>query len=199
MEAVTGPGAAEPGVALALDILEPSLGGKGGCVILGVFADIFAESKRGIGFEGRIEADEQRLAFVDALKLVHPVSHGNVVDRRSPTGPAEKIPRPPYPSSPRHEPDVAMQVNRVGGIGDRTQNGALPLVGIGEHLERLIAVSCNHDMVVGLAGAMAVGHDNATRFSFDGGNRAAEANTVPKRIGQFLDVVSAAALDGSPD
>src|SRR5580698_9111682 len=54
-------------------------------------------------------------------------------------------------------------------------------------------------MVVGLAGAMAVGHDNATRFSFDGGNRAAEANTVPKRIGQFLDVVSAAALDGSPD
>src|ERR1700733_4672685 len=183
MEAVTGPGAAEPGMALALDVLEPSLGGKGGCVILGMFADISAESKRGIGFEGRIEADEQRFAFVDALKLVHPVGHGNVVDGRSLAGPAQKIPCPPYPSSSRHESGVAVQVNRVGGIADRAQNGALPFVGIGEYLERLIAVSCNHDMVVDFTGAMAVGHDYATRFPLDRSNRAAEANAVPKRVG----------------
>src|SRR3984885_12169980 len=183
METVTGPGAAEPGVALALDVLEPPLGSKGGCVILGMFADIFAESECGIWFERGIEADEQRFAFVDALKLVHPVSHGNVVERRSLPRPAQKIPCPPYPSPPGHQSGVAVQVNRVGGIADRAQNGALPFVGIGEHLERLIAVSCNHDMVVGFTGAMAVGHDDATRFPLDRSNRAAEANAVPKRVG----------------
>ena len=37
------------------------------------------------------------------------------------------------------------------------------------------------------------------RFPLDGGHRAAEANAVAKRAGQFLDIVPAAALDGSPD
>src|ERR1700722_6192869 len=183
METVTGPGTAEPGVALALDVLEPPLGSKGGCVILGMFADIFAESERGSGFERGIEADEQRFAFVDSLKLVHPVSHGNVVERRSLPRPAQKIPCPPYPSPPGHQSGVAVQVNRVGGIADRAQNGALPFVGIGEHLECLIAVSGNHVMVVGFTRAMAIGHDNTAGFSLDGGNRTAEANTVAKRAG----------------
>src|SRR3984957_14495292 len=183
MEAVTGPGATEPSMALSLNVIEPPLGGKGGCVILGMFADIFAESEWGIGFEGGIEADEQRFAFVDALKLVHPIGHRDVVDGRALPRPAQKIPRPPYPSPPRHESGVAVQVNRVGGIADRAQNGALPFVGIGEHLECLIAVSGNHDMVVGFIRAMAVGHDNTAGFSLNGGNRTAEANTVAKRAG----------------
>src|SRR6476619_4594291 len=107
METITGPGATEPGMAAALDFAKPLLCGKGGGIILRVFADVFAEGERGLRLERRIEADEQRLAFVNALQAVHPVGDRDIVDGRALALPAQEIPRRPGAPALRHQARIA--------------------------------------------------------------------------------------------
>src|ERR1700742_3977456 len=140
VESISGPGATEPGVTLSLNLHKPFLRGKGGRVILGMFADKLAEGELRVGLERGIEADKQRLVPVDTLKLVHPVGNGNVVDSASLTGPAQKVPSRPDPPPAGHQPGIPVKVNHVGRIADGAQHRSLPLVGIGKHLERLVAV-----------------------------------------------------------
>src|ERR1700733_11960380 len=113
--------------------------------------------------------------------------------------PAQEIPRRPCAPPPGHEPGVAVQVNRVGRIADCAEDGALAFVRIRKHFKRLIGVRCDHDMIIGLAAAMAVGDDDTACLALDGSDRTTETDVMSKRSGQFLDVGSAAALDGSPD
>src|SRR5207237_492957 len=77
VKSIAGPGAAEPGMAAALNLAEPLLPGKGGGVILRMLNHVLAEGKLRIGLEQRVEADEQRLVVVDALQRVHPIGHGD--------------------------------------------------------------------------------------------------------------------------
>ena len=99
------------------------LGGKGSGVILRMIAHIFAERQRRIGFERRVEADEQRLALVDALKPVHPVGHRDVVFGRALALPAQEIPRRPGPPAFRHQSDVTMQIDCIWRVADGAENG----------------------------------------------------------------------------
>jgi hypothetical protein len=71
--------AAEPGVTPALNLGQLLLGRESRCVILRMIAGIFAERQRRIRFERRVEADEQRLILVEALKPVHPVGYRDIV------------------------------------------------------------------------------------------------------------------------
>src|SRR6476661_2030261 len=73
VESISGPRAAEPGMAPALDFAEALLGGKGGGAILRMLDREPAEGERRIGLDRRVEADEQRLLVVDTLQRVHPV------------------------------------------------------------------------------------------------------------------------------
>jgi len=94
-----------------------------------MFAEVLAEGQRGIGRDRRVEADEQRLVGIDALQLVHPIGHGDVVGDAFPARPAQEIPRGPGAPALRHQAGVAMQIDRIGGIADRAQDGALAVVG----------------------------------------------------------------------
>src|SRR5579872_5328689 len=106
VETVTGPGAAKPDTALALDFAEPLLRREGGRIILRMFANICPESKLGIRFERRIKADEQWPAPVDTLEFVHPIGHGDVIRGLSLAGPAKEIPRSPSMPPFGHQFDV---------------------------------------------------------------------------------------------
>ena len=121
-----------------------------------MLAEVLAEGQRGIGRDRRVEADEQRLVVINALELVHPIGHGDVVGDAFPARPAQEIPRGPGAPALRHQRRIAVQVDRVGGIADRAKYRALAVVGIRQHRQRLIAVGSNHDMIVGVGLAVAV-------------------------------------------
>src|SRR4051812_48475205 len=57
VEAIAGPCAAEPGVALALNLVEALLRGKGSGVVLRMLDPVFAEGQCRIGLDRRVEAD----------------------------------------------------------------------------------------------------------------------------------------------
>ena len=199
MEAISGPRAAEPGMAPPLDLAKAFLGGKGLGVVLRMFAPVLAEGQRRIGREWRIEADEQRLVVGNALQPVHPVGHGDVVFGPALALPAQKIPRRPGPPALRHQPDVAMQIDSVGRVADGAENAAFARVGVGQHRQRLIAVRGDHGVVVAVVVAMAVMNDDAVRRPFDRRHRAAEPNLIAKAGDHLLDIVAAAALYRAPD
>ena len=71
-----------------------------------------------------------------------------------------------------------MQIDRVGGIADRAQDGALAVVGIRQHRQRLVAVGGDHDMIVGVGLAVAVMDDDAMRRALDRRDGAAEPDPV---------------------
>ncbi len=98
---------------------------KAAALYCGWSQQILAEGQRGVGRERRIEADEQRLVVIDALQRVHPVGHGDVVVGVAFALPAQEIPRRPGAPALRHQPGVAMQIDRVGRIADGAENGAL--------------------------------------------------------------------------
>jgi hypothetical protein len=173
METISGPGAAEPGMAPSLNVAEALLGGKGGGVVLRMVADVFSERQRRVRLERRIEADEQRLVAGDTLQPVHPVGHGDVVFRRALALPAQKIPRGPGAAALRHQSGVAMQIDPVGGIADGAEHGAFGSVGVGQHRQRLIAVRGDHDVIVTVAPALAVMDDDTGRRPLDRRHRAA--------------------------
>ena len=162
----------------ALNFGQALLGGKGGGVILRMLAQVLAEGQRGIGRDRRVEADEQRLVVIDALQLVHPVGHGDVVIDASLARPAQEIPRGPGAPALRHQRGIAVQVDRVGGIADRAQDGALAVVGIRQHRQRLIAVGSDHDVIVAVGLAVAVVDDDAMRRALDGRDGAAKPDPV---------------------
>lgn len=83
MEAISGPSAAEPGVAAPLNLAEALLRGEDCCIELPMLAEIFAEGKLPSRFERRIETDEQRLVVIDALQIVRPIGDRDIVVRRS--------------------------------------------------------------------------------------------------------------------
>jgi len=92
-----------------------------------------------------------------------------------------------------------MQVNCIGGIADGAENGALAIVGVGQHRQCLIAVRCDHDVIVGIAAAVTVIDDDTARRPFDRRHGAAEPKLIPECRRQFLHVAPAAALHGAPD
>ena len=92
-----------------------------------------------------------------------------------------------------------MQVDRVGRVADVAQNGALVIVGVGQHRQRLVAVRGDDDVVVGLAAAVAVVDDDAMRGALDRRHRATKPQAVAKGRGQLLDIAVASALDRAPD
>src|ERR1700746_588599 len=92
MKTISGPGAAKPGVTASLDVGELLLRRKRRAVILWVLAHEFAECLVFRRRKRRIEADEERLAGVDALQIVHPVGDGDVVCQLTLTLPAQEIP-----------------------------------------------------------------------------------------------------------
>ena len=92
-----------------------------------------------------------------------------------------------------------MQIDRVRRVADGAENGALVHIGIAEHVERLVAVGGDDDVIVGRLLAVAVMDDDAVRRPLDRGDGAAESELVAEGGGQFLDVVLAAALHRAPD
>jgi hypothetical protein len=163
-----------------------------------MIAHILAERQRRIWFERRVEADEQRLAFVDALKPVHPVGDRDVVLGCALALPAQEIPRCPGPPAFRHQSDVTMEVDGIWRVADGAENGAFAMVGVGKHRQRLVAVRCDHDVVVNIASAVTIVDDYAMRSAFDRGHGAAQPEPIPKGCRQFLDIASASALYGAP-
>ncbi len=183
----------------ALNLRQAFLCGKGRGVILRMLAQEFAEGQRGIGLNRRVEADEQGLVFIDALQRVHPVGHGDVVIDISLARPAQEIPRCPGALALGHQPGIPMQIDRIGRIADRAQNGTLALVRIRQHRQRLIAVRSDDDMVVAAGVAVAVVDEDAMGSALDRGDGAAELDLVAEVSGQFLDIALAAALHRAPD
>ena len=62
VKTVSGPGAAEPGVALALNFAQALLGGKGGGIILRMLAHVFAEGQAGSGSNGGLRLTNSGLS-----------------------------------------------------------------------------------------------------------------------------------------
>jgi hypothetical protein len=177
---------AEPGMTPPLNFTQMVLGGKSGAVVLRMLAHELAERQLGGGRERRIEADEQRLVFSDALQLVHPVAHGDVVFALALALPAQKIPRCPGPPALRHQPDVAVQIDRIGGIADGAEDGAFAIVRVGKHRERLIAVRGDHDVIVAIASPVTVMDDDAVWRPLDRRHGAAEPQLIAEGRGQLL-------------
>jgi hypothetical protein len=72
-----------------------------------------------------------------------------------------------------------MQVNCVGGIADGAEDGAFPIVGVGQDRQRLIAVRCDHDVIVSIASAVTVVDDDTARRPFDRCHGAAQSKLIP--------------------
>jgi hypothetical protein len=92
-----------------------------------------------------------------------------------------------------------MQIDLIWRVADGAKNGAFAIVGVGQHLQRLIGVRRDHDMVIDVASAMTVVDDHALRCPFDRSHGAAQPKLIPVGRRQFLDIAPAAALYGAPD
>src|SRR3954464_48312 len=199
MESVAGPRAAKPGAAASLDFGEIPLRGERARVILWMRECELAESEMRRRLARGIEADEQRLAVVDALQPVHPVGHGDVVLGRRFALPAQEVPGCPCIAAFRHKIDVAVQIGRVWSVTDRAENGSLAWVGIRQHRQGLIAVTGHHDSVVGVLMAVTVADRHTVLGSMDRRHRAAEPDAGLEPGREFLDIAPAAALHGPPE
>ena len=74
-----------------------------------------------------------------------------------------------------------------------------PVSASDEHGQRLVAVRCDHDVVVGIVLAVTVMNHDAARRAFDRGDRAAEPQLIAECRRQFFDIALAAALHRPPD
>src|SRR5262249_23003741 len=92
METIAGPRTTEPGVALALNLLQALLREKCLGVVLWMIVDIATERQVRVRIERRVQAEKQGATFVDALQAVHPVSYRDIVQGRALARPAQEVP-----------------------------------------------------------------------------------------------------------
>ena len=125
----------------------------------------------------------------------HVVAHGDrAVDVR---GAAQVVPGRPSAVVARQHALVGVQLRGVGGVGHRRQHLGLGGGRLGQHPEGLARVGGDHDRVVGVDPAVAVGHLHALGRLEHRGHLGAGAH-VGETGGHLLDVLPRAAGDGAP-
>ena len=132
-------GAAEPGVALALQQPQLALRCQGLGIECGVFIDLAVQQRACPRRMRRIERHEQRPVTFDVLQHIHPIRHAHLVARR--VAAAEIIPARPDGAPLRHEAFVGVKNGEIAGIAKCAKQVALRIARIGKGGERLVGMA----------------------------------------------------------
>jgi len=98
-----------------------------------VFAGVFAERQRGIGFDRRMRLTNRGLVVIDCPAAGSSNSHGDVVVAAPLALPAQEISPRQARRRPRHQSDIAMQIRPNWERSDPAEDGTFAIVGIRQH------------------------------------------------------------------
>jgi len=166
MEAVAGPGAAKPSVTSSLNFVQLLWAAKAAALYCGCSHIYLPNVSAGSGSNGGL-----RLTSA-ACPCRFPAARSSNRSRQRHFGASLTLPAPESSKTPRlacasHQSRIVMQVDGVGRITDRAENRALTFRRHRQHRKCLIAMRGDHDVIVGVASAAAVGDDDAVRGPFD--------------------------------
>ena len=148
VEAPAPVGAAVVGAAHAADLGVAALGGDALGGVDGVVVLEAPQHLRRVDFLAAVERDQVLALGPQPLQVVHPVGDGAAA--RRPVGEVE-VPARPGGAPPRQQRGVGVEDGLVALVGDRAEDLALGLAGVGEHRQRLVGVGGDHDLVELLA------------------------------------------------